>query len=344
MLVVKLLDGDLDKSKAFVRIGKVAAAIARANGANNLPDAERKISPRINAAVQLGSLKPLNPENLVPLPKDDYGNGIVPLAELVEWGRAKQEFDFKIVAVQISKAPPPITPLRGSGSLSNVRSPERNNTLPKWAVWKYTPEVEAWQACALALSVDPNKMERHPQNWMLPGADIFLPESFPSDEIASHFATLMQIAKSNRLENIHLKIDLPNFAKWCAPVVHDVTGRDIPPELAALATTAKQATPFSDATPAAKVEAVPVVTVSVDGWEVQARAIADECFDKDTKGNCRDSLARKKGNKIVGGYSFRVMELMQERGIKGPRGIIDNPATIMREALQGEKWWANKSK
>ncbi len=95
---------------------------------------------------------------------------------------------------------------------------------------------------------------------------------------------------------------------------------------------------------AAKIKPVPLVTPSGDDWTVQARAIADECFDTDTKGGCRDSLARKSGNKIVGGYSFRVMELMQERGIKGARGIIDNPATIMREALQGEKWWANKSK
>jgi hypothetical protein len=38
------------------------------------------------------------------------------------------------------------------------------------------------------------------------------------------------------------------------------------------------------------------------------------------------------------------MEVMQERGIKGPRGIIDNPNTIMRDALQGEKWWKNKQK
>ena len=77
---------------------------------------------------------------------------------------------------------------------------------------------------------------------------------------------------------------------------------------------------------------------------MKARAIADELFGHDTKGKCRDSLLKKKNGRIVGGYSFRVMELMQERGIKGVRGIIDNPATIMREALQGDKWWANKSK
>jgi hypothetical protein len=84
-----------------------------------------------------------------------------------------------------------------------------------------------------------------------------------------------------------------------------------------------------------------------DDWKGKARVIADECFDHDTKATppVRDSLAVKNNRgEIVGGYSFRVMGLMQERGIKGARGIITNPATIMREALQGKKWWANKQK
>jgi len=70
-------------------------------------------------------------------------------------------------------------------------------------------------------------------------------------------------------------------------------------------------------------------------WKEKARAIADELFDIDTKNNCRDSLK---------GYSSRVMDKMQERNIHGPRGRIDNHGTISREALQGKKWWANKSK
>ncbi len=88
-------------------------------------------------------------------------------------------------------------------------------------------------------------------------------------------------------------------------------------------------------------------TTPGDGWREKARAIADECFDHDTnaKPTVRDSLATKNsGGHITGGYCFRVMGLMQERGIKGARGIITNPATIMRDALQGKQWWANKSK
>jgi len=73
--------------------------------------------------------------------------------------------------------------------------------------------------------------------------------------------------------------------------------------------------------------------VTLDDWKAEARAIADECFDSDTRNNCRDSLA---------GYSRRVMEEMQQRKIHGPRGRIDNHGTIQREALQADLWWARK--
>ncbi len=95
--------------------------------------------------------------------------------------------------------------------------------------------------------------------------------------------------------------------------------------------------------PAAPVEDVKEgETVSVNSgttggsdWTAKARAIADELFDHDTECGCRDSLKN---------YSKRVMNKMQERGIKGPRGIIDNAATVMRDALQGGLWWARKAK
>jgi hypothetical protein len=70
-------------------------------------------------------------------------------------------------------------------------------------------------------------------------------------------------------------------------------------------------------------------------WRAQARILANECFDVDTRNSCRDSLK---------GYSKRVMEEMQKRGIKGSQGIINNSNTVMREALQGKKWWGDKQK
>lgn len=73
--------------------------------------------------------------------------------------------------------------------------------------------------------------------------------------------------------------------------------------------------------------------VPSNDWRASARAIADECFDHDTRNKCRDSLR---------GYAERVMCILQERNIHGPRGLIDNPRTIQRDALQGARWWAGK--
>jgi hypothetical protein len=95
------------------------------------------------------------------------------------------------------------------------------------------------------------------------------------------------------------------------------------------------ASPPDAVQPASNVEEDENITPNNADWRVQARAIADELFDLDTKWGCRDSLK---------GYSTRTMDIMQERGIKGSRGIMDNSNTIMREALQGKKWWQNKSK
>ena len=70
-------------------------------------------------------------------------------------------------------------------------------------------------------------------------------------------------------------------------------------------------------------------------WKETARLIADKFFDHDTKLHTRDTLS---------GYAVRVMDEMQERKIHGPRGLIDNPNTIQRDALQGVAWWRHKKK
>lgn len=70
-------------------------------------------------------------------------------------------------------------------------------------------------------------------------------------------------------------------------------------------------------------------------WKDSARKIADELFDHDTKLDSRDSLD---------GYSRRVLDAMQKRGIHGPRGRITNHNTIKRDALSGNKWWQKKVK
>lgn len=98
MLLVTLESNDCVNDGEFVILGGVANAIARAKGSSNLLDAERKIFSRINAGVQLGLLNPIDPENLMPLSRSDYGNGIVSFDEVVKWGHTQNpsmQFIFK---------------------------------------------------------------------------------------------------------------------------------------------------------------------------------------------------------------------------------------------------------
>jgi len=220
----------------------------------------------------------------------------------------------------ISKAPPPIEPIRGSGR--NAFRPKRNNSLPDWAKWKYMPEVEASQACALAFNFDPDSMRRSPDSWMTPGADIFLPESFPSDEVAGKFENLMEIAKSNKLQTIHFKINLPEFAAWCAPVVHGLTGRDIPPELAALAKATPQAAPM--------VEAGTVATPSIEAWKANARQIAEKIHKGKPSLNV-EKIAEKTHAEMT------ARKAKGESGMTGRGGKVPCADTIKRHALTGIK-------
>jgi len=207
---------------------------------------------------------------------------------------------------------------------------------PDWSFWLRMPEVEWDAACALALNIDPDSLTR-PDNFPFrsPG---FLRSSFPNYRYADKFSKLYRLLEAN-INDTHFTstdrntVRLPEFAAWCASI-----DWDIPPKLAALAKT-------PDTVTVVKNKNKQETEIDGNDWKEKARIIADECFDHDTNLSTRDRLLhRNTRGDYIGGYAFRVMEKMQERGIHGPRGRIDNAATIAREALQGEKWWGKKEK
>lgn len=146
--------------------------------------------------------------------------------------------DKKKLHPGLSNAPAPITPLRGTGYPFRTSSRRTTAKLPDWNYWKHVDEVMIWQACALALNIDPESMKAHPQSWMAPGNDIFTEESFTSDEQADSFVKLSRRLRENLSNRQHFTptsnrdVRVSEFAKWCAPIVRDLTGEDIPKELA----------------------------------------------------------------------------------------------------------------
>jgi hypothetical protein len=58
-----------------------------------------------------------------------------------------------------------------------------------WDFWLAMPKVKAWQAVALSLSVDPDKIRVSPHPWMAgPNAlPIYTPASFPNDQVRDEY-------------------------------------------------------------------------------------------------------------------------------------------------------------
>lgn len=113
-----------------------------------------------------------------------------------------------------------------------------------WRYWRVMPEVTQWEACALSLNVNPEKMRHHPDAWMNgPGAPIFTNAGFRSTEISEEFKKRRRLLEASVFTSGFFPTvrGLVMGARWKATIRLDefVTwlthvGLDMPPELCAL--------------------------------------------------------------------------------------------------------------
>ena len=142
--------------------------------------------------------------------------------------------------VSVSKAPPPINPIR-VGRYTAPNAPPVPP--PNWDKWGHMRDVELWEAVALSLNLEPDKLPVYLAAFERFGDDPFriCPQSF---------LDRLQVANSNcgislGYRPVHkLKarclVDLPAFGAWA--VNQNIP--DMPPKLAALAATESQAAPI----------------------------------------------------------------------------------------------------
>ncbi len=149
---------------------------------------------------------------------------------------------------QVSKAPAPFKTVSTHKPSYNLHPEIRWRTVaekPNWKEWKYTPQVQVCQACALSLDIEPNSIKRNPISWQTgPYADqLFEDESFQSENEKKEFKSRQRIllnnlnSKENSLwfspndnrPNLG-EVSLTEFAAWCRSVEWS-----IPQELTALA-------------------------------------------------------------------------------------------------------------
>lgn len=281
---------------------------------------------------------------LTVLPVDgDYGKGVDALENWItirkdELAALLKQRNLTVPAflrpsVQVSKAPPPITPIRGNNYVPQKPKDER---LPRWNKWRLMPEVKMWEAIALSLNVEPDKIKTSSTAWMGAEHPFDEGEEF-NDRLAvlranSGRANFPTPCTLNMGEWYSCGVRLNEFSSWAL----SVTEWGLPPELVAMAKTSEKQTGAPAETntrPAAKGEAVPGTSPSGDGWIVKAREFAKEYLDRHKVQYLFPSQPD------VCGY---VEGKLRENNIYGSHGKPPSASYIARNAIQGEWWKINK--
>lgn len=217
----------------------------------------------------------------------------------------------------LSKAPAPITPLRGTSftpyGIITIQPPKLPPE-PDWKFWLHMPEVKLWQAVALSMNIDPDSLKNHPQAWMSGnGSLIFKEGSFSSAQGEVFYKRLRLLVANKKVKSGFspgtLSMETPHnhgvrlsecFA-WALSI-----GWDLPPVLIAIGRKQAEMTgapaPKIDNTPE-KPEDEPVITSAPTAkigtnkkkWDdARLRALWEESI---MPGVTQASLAKKHGVK-----------------------------------------------
>jgi hypothetical protein len=129
----------------------------------------------------------------------------------------------------ISRAPPPITPLRGGYAPALVEREPNVDRSPQWTIWKNMPELRVFEAVALSLNIDPRKVRHNPHAWMA-GKRLFYEDQEFNDRFLVAERNLADIGVLNSVA-AHYKgqepiIRLDSFVRWALRI-----GWPLPAEL-----------------------------------------------------------------------------------------------------------------
>jgi len=74
---------------------------------------------------------------------------------------------------------------------------------PNWRTWRSTPKVEVWQACVLAVGLEPSSMKREDLGWMADNREgpYITSKSFPNTEIEKDYKDLFHVLTANLFEH-----------------------------------------------------------------------------------------------------------------------------------------------
>jgi hypothetical protein len=98
---------------------------------------------------------------------------------------------------RVSAAPKPLEPLRSSVPMPTRPTPQAQPPID-WAFWRAMRTVKLWQACALVVGLDPDRLEHDPDGWMAgPGSGpMFDHRSFSSPQAKDRLDKAMRLAET----------------------------------------------------------------------------------------------------------------------------------------------------
>ena len=111
-----------------------------------------------------------------------------------------------------------------------------------WDLWLNLPTVRIWQACALSLNIDPDKMKQNPDGYITPSGFLFKDESFRTIKEKKEFEKRLRLLSSHAIHTQHIRIAvlysktaaseiyLKSFVNWALEIIH----WGIPRKLAAI--------------------------------------------------------------------------------------------------------------
>jgi hypothetical protein len=219
---------------------------------------------------------------------------------------------------QISRAPAPITPLTWSNHIQAIATVTPS---PKWNKWRHMRDIEIWEAVALSLNLEPDKLPVYLGAYDKLGDDPFRICPRP-------FLERLQVVNSNcgitfSYKPVHdLKarclVDLPEFVAWA--VKRNII--DMPLEFVAIAATEPQAAPATSIVTHARLDN----ESHVDSWKDKARVRAAEIIERQ---RARDLYP----NRID--IAEDIAKEFRKEGIFGVSGKPLTGETIKRHALKG---------
>ena len=208
-----------------------------------------------------------------------------------------------------SRAPAPITPLRGTGGIVQI---PKSASRPDWKFWLTQKTVALWEAAYLTYGIDP--------------------ESDNYRDIRSFGIENEKVAKRARTLENHLG-NLNTQTPLLAVVALGLSlgWRRMPLKLGrlAIADVVGTRTETNTSTNVKSTDLVAAVgSNAANKWQDEARRVADKLHHHDKANGAHSSIRD---------IADRVAQDLRGRGILGPRGPLRGNS-IMREALQGGKW------